>query len=92
MSAIEITSELTPFGDLKVYVTADAGTHHSTIASAVLKHVRALPQPEYHPHGAPAKPGKWCAPAYYGAWKRVGSNVTPDSRVRKYFAAWPVPA
>lgn len=45
-------------GDLKVYVTADKGTHHSTIASEVWKYIQALPQPEYISSVTRTKQGK----------------------------------
>lgn len=80
------------YSRITVYVTAEAGTHHSTIASAVWEYLKALPQPDYVSSVTGTRPGKWCKPDYSGLWKRVGSNVTPDSSIRKTFTSWPVPA
>jgi hypothetical protein len=95
MSNIEISHTL-QHGTAKFFVTAPAGTHHSTIAAAVLKYSRGLVQPPYvsSPAGLPVvtKPGVWCAPTYSGEWRRVGSDLTPDTHTRKTFTAWPVPA
>lgn len=88
---MKITSEITRYGELKVYVTADKGTHHSTIASAVWKHVKALPQPEYRSTVTGSRPGKWCLPQYSGEWKQVGGKTEPGQHIRKYFTSWPVP-
>lgn len=78
-------------GDLKVYVTADKGTHHSTIASEVWKYIQALPQPEYVSSVTRTRQGKWCYPQYAGPFKLVGSSVIPDDSIRKTFNSWPVP-
>lgn len=88
---MQITHEI-QHGAIKLYVTAPAGTHHSTIAAAALKYVRALTQPNYVSTVTVTKPGVWCVPMYAGPWKRVGSDLQPDTHIRKTFAAWPVPA
>lgn len=90
MGIISITSEIR-YNNLYIYVTAEKGTHHSTIASAALKHSRELEQPEYVSTVTGTRQGEWCSPSYFGPWKRVGSDITADSHVRKYFSAWPVP-
>ena len=93
MSIVKIESEATPYGELKVYVTAEAGTHHSTIVSAVVKHIRTLEDPAYVSSVTrESKPGKWATPAQYsGPWVRVGSNIEHDTHIRKFFTTWPIP-
>jgi hypothetical protein len=83
-------------GELKIYVTAAAGMHHSTIAAEVWRYVKALEQPVYVSSVTGARPvktrpGKWCRPVYSGPWRRVGSHLEPDNRIRKTFTSWPVP-
>lgn len=98
---MEIERVITPYGELKVYVVAPANMHHSTILSAVVKYIKALPQPKYMQLGndmsRTARPGKWCAPIYSGEWKTIygtrnGEPVTDKAPMqRKTFTAWPVP-
>jgi hypothetical protein len=95
MGIINITSEIR-HGELKMFVTAEKGTHHSTVLSAVSKYRKELEQPNYVSSipGMPlkTKPGEWCLPMYSGEWRRVGSNLEADTHIRKAFTSWPVPS
>ena len=99
---MEIERVITPYGEVKIYVVAPADMHHSTILSAVVKYLRALPQPDYmslQPDMTrKAMPGKWCTPPQYsGEWKQVygtryGAPIQDTTPMqRKTFTAWPVP-
>jgi len=91
MSDIKISHTL-QHGTAKFFVTAPAGTHHSTITAAALKYSRGLVQPDYVSTVTGTKPGVWCVPTYSGEWRRVGGSLKPDTHIRKTFTAWPVPA
>jgi len=92
MSVIEIERVITPYGDLEVYVVATAGTHHSTIASAVLKYTKTLAQPAYvESTTGVTRAGKWCVPTYSGEWKQLSTRAA-DTHIRKTFRAWAIPA
>jgi hypothetical protein len=92
MAVLEVFSEV-KHGNLFVYVTAEPGTHHSTIASAAYKHARGVSQPDYGVFMSPQelKPGKWCQPAYRGVWRPLGLKGMPVAATRKFFEAWPIP-
>jgi len=89
-SIVSVRGEL-QHGTVKVFVTAEAGTHHSTIVSAANLYVRSLPNPDYVSSVTGKRPGKWCLPMYSGPWIRVGSGLVADRHIRKTFTAWPVP-
>lgn len=79
-------------GQLKVYVTAPAGTHHSTISGAVWRYIKQLPQPEYKSVVTGSQPGNWCQPQYSGPFKLVGGSAPYDATlIRKTFTSWSVP-
>lgn len=87
---MKITHEIR-HGELYVYVTADRGTHHSTIAGAAWRYIKALEQPQYVSSVTGAKPGKWCQPQYIGVWTQIGGKDALAPAIRKAFNSWPVP-
>lgn len=90
----EVQFSNTPNETVKVFVIADNGTHHSTIASAVLKYISKLESPAYvNSVTLEKRAGQWSTPSYLGTWAALYNPESkyPSDAIRKCFASWPVP-